>query len=168
MLVIFSPLLCSSPNFPTPSFLSLSIYLPSLFPSRPPCSQTRAWTRTRRALYHKPKPERFISENMTKSSQWFQRCFNTNTTGGLYNWGMASISNGYFPGCFSFCYCVFCRMVCFPAVVSGHASGHDVRKQACPDSDSLCASLFLALQMSWNLSSKVITVVAECVIVLIL
>lgn len=160
-----SPSSVPLPTFQLPHcFHSPSILCLSLTPPRPLSVHRQEFETNPDKHFTTNQNQSFILENMTKSCQWFQQCCSTNTTGRLCNWGMASISNRYFPGFFT-----VCSVWCFVFMLLSLAmhQGHDVRKQAGLDGDSLHAGLFLALQMSWNLGSKVITVVSDCVIVLI-
>ncbi len=131
-LLFFSSFLSPSSLFLSQlsnSLIAFTLHLSSVCLSLLLVLSLWVWNESRQAHHHKPKPECFILETMSKSSQWFQRCCSTNTTGRLCNWGMASISNRYFPGFF---YCVFCRVFCFHAVVSGHTSGSWCEKTSRP------------------------------------
>ncbi len=161
---LFSPLLlCSSPNFPTPSLLSLSIYLLSVSHS---FSSSLCEFET--------NLDKHITTNQNQSVSFWKLW--ANLPSGFSGAAAQTRPDGYVTEAWhrsaidiSQVFFTACSVGCFVFMLLSLAThqGHDVRKQAGLDGDSLHAGLFLAVQMSWNLSSKVINVVSDCVIVLI-
>ncbi len=129
-LFIFSLpfLLCSSPNFPTPSLLSLSIYLLSVSHS---FSSSLCEFET--------NLDKHITTNQNQSVSFWKLW--ANLPSGFSGAAAQTRPDGYVTEAWHrsaidisqvFFYCVFCRVFCFHAVVSGHTSGSWCEKTSRP------------------------------------